>query len=774
MQADLLADEGAAGASRTVMTGRVRAYSYALGLTFWALIIAVLAFRHSQLPSLAEVAPFLALAIAGEELVVLQRQRSGGSVLSFSAAAHVAAAIVIGPTAAAFVAASAVVIVDGLRREAFPHVVINSAMFGSAIWIAGAIFTSIVENGDRLDPAAFPALVALISVRYLVTSTIFAGGTALATGSRFGYVLRAAVVEEIGSAVGEGSLGVLVAVALSRHDWIVLPFLLPLLAALYRSKATLARLQVETDAALQSVASVVDERDPTTAAHSERVAELVRDFTDAIHLPRREADRLIASARFHDLGKIAVDVATLSKEGRLTEAELRSIRSHPRLSARLLAPFHFAREIAGFVELHHERYDGRGYYAVPGPDVPIEAHVLIVADSFDAMTSVRPYRPALSIEEAALELEDKAGTQFHPSVAPAFAAIVRGRSVDEALGEEAVAKLRQAFSTVPTIELPPSAALLQPRPWAVLFAVAALAFIGIPGVPMLGVVCCAVAAAACAVGSTVFDIRLRRRVTRARDALEGGAPPSIALAAAGIGAWSAWLRPSDETTAYAPFVADLGAPREALAEICKLAVRHDRYGEAPLASGGVLLLSRPSRGLVRLAVVLSTQPSPVQRQVVREVFERALLSPPTPDSGPRDASAAERRRRRAHDGLHVMLDVELEIFEDVRRAAGQLIAERVLVDIEERLRALLRATDALVRLGDDRFAISLVVADEEAATRFSERIRGQLERVLVPCRVEAIEPRISIAVGEQMRNDPRFFGLLKEVERAGRPARAVG
>src|SRR5439155_8628740 len=350
-----------------------------------------------------------------------------------------------------------------------------------AIWIAGVVFAALVGAGDQLGPRALPALLALIAVRYLVTSVVFAGGTALATGSRFGYVLRAAVVEEVGSAVGEGSLGVLVAIAIGRHDWVLLPFLFPLFAALYRSKTTLARLQVETDAALQSIAAVIDERDPTTAAHSDRVAEHVADFVRAIQLPRREADRLIAAARFHDLGKIPVYVATQSKEGRRTDAELRNIRSHPRLSARLLAPFQFARDIAGFVELHHERYDGRGYFSVPGTEVPIEGHVLIVADSFDAMTSARPYRSALSVEEAARELEDKAGTQFHPQVAQAFAALVRGRPLVDALGPEAVDELRRSFSAVRTVELPALSSLLQPRPAAALFAVCTLGLVGIDG-----------------------------------------------------------------------------------------------------------------------------------------------------------------------------------------------------------------------------------------------------------------------------------------------------
>jgi len=223
------------------------------------------------------------------------------------------------------------------------------------------------------------------------------------------------------------------------------------------------RLKRETAAALNTFAGVIDERDPNTASHSKRVAEYVERFTAAIELPDREAARLIQAARYHDLGKVVVDESTLSRPGRLSQEELRKIRSHPALSARLLSPFHFAQEIAVYAELHHERYDGRGYYSVPQREIPVEAHVLIAADSFDAMTSARAYRPALSIAEAIQELRDKAGTQFHPLVAQAFAAMLEQRDVHAAMGSAQIASLRAEFSRIAGVQLPRPGAVLRPR-----------------------------------------------------------------------------------------------------------------------------------------------------------------------------------------------------------------------------------------------------------------------------------------------------------------------
>src|SRR5206468_7655104 len=104
------------------------------------------------------------------------------------------------------------------------------------------------------------------------------------------------------------------------------------------------------------------------------------------------------AGRLHDLGKVAVDSTVLRKPDRLDREEWAAVRRHPRLSARLLQRFEPVATQARAVELHHERVDGRGYYGVADEDLPLAAHFLIVADSYDAMTTDRPYRPSVSKE----------------------------------------------------------------------------------------------------------------------------------------------------------------------------------------------------------------------------------------------------------------------------------------------------------------------------------------------------------------------------------------
>jgi putative nucleotidyltransferase with HDIG domain len=228
-----------------------------------------------------------------------------------------------------------------------------------------------------------------------------------------------------------------------EHPWNVVA-LVPVAIAVHHIQSRLNRVQRDTARALETFANIVDERDPSTYRHSLRVAGYVDGLARALRLPFSDIDRLRWAGRLHDLGKVAVDASLLRKRGRLDGAEWAAMRRHPRLSARLLQRFEFVAEQAHAVELHHERMDGGGYYGVGGDELPLASHFLIVADSFDAMTTERPYRPGLSREAALREIECNAGTQFHPAVAKAFVAVQRGFDPVDVLSAEELVEIRGA------------------------------------------------------------------------------------------------------------------------------------------------------------------------------------------------------------------------------------------------------------------------------------------------------------------------------------------
>jgi hypothetical protein len=734
------------------MDGRLRTYSYCIGTIFWVALVARLALDPSALSSnIAKLAPLVAVAVAGEELVLRNRGDGDDAALSLSAVAHVAAAVLLMPTVAALTAALGVLISDGLRRDGRQYVLVNSAMFGGSTWVAASVFRHFAGPDVRWTLSVIPLLCVLITVRYLATSFVFAGGLAAMGAGSFHGLAGHAVVEEIPSAVGEGSLGVLVAFAFGANP-VLLPFLLPLLGALFFARSNLERLRRETQQALQAMADVIDARDPSTTEHSERVAELVGRFAAALDLPRRESERLVAAARFHDLGKIAVDIRTLAAAERLTEAEIAQIQMHPRLSAQLLHPFSFAREISEFAALHHERWDGHGYFGVEGREVPIEAHVLVAADSYDAMTSSRPYRPALKPAEAAAELLDKAGAQFHPLVARAFAALLGGEPLSARLSKDELEELRQSFSRVRVAALPSREVLADPRLLTMIAMVPTLISVGIPDVPA------GVSVAFAAVTACVFcywiatQLLIARRRARAAARIAAKASPHLVLAAAGFAGWVAFASADGEDIHETAWD---GVPEADVREL-RSWLRLGAVEQVKRFSSGTWAMRSPQLedgGWIVLG--LERRPRGYELEFARWLAPAILGTlrqrPPV--------------RPRTIEGERALALVELRAFDRLRRGAGQLVAERVVAEVERQIRSVLRASDAVLRLSDDVFAVSMIIGDT-ALEQLEQRLEEAVATVAVPQRLARLQPRVVVALAAEAHRMPD----LAEVERRLLPA----
>jgi HD domain-containing protein/diguanylate cyclase with GGDEF domain len=637
-------------------------------------------------------------------------------------------------------------------------VLINSAMFGSSIWIAGECYHLAGGTSSFAGLGALLPLLALVSSRYLLTTFVYVVGAALSSGRRPVELFGDVVVEDLGPAVGEGSLGILLAFGLSAPGHlVVVPFLAPLLVALYRSKATLEQLKEETAKALESLAHVIDARDFSTSEHTERVTAYVERFLEFVDLPERKRERIVSAAKFHDLGKIAVDVATLSRAGRLAPNELDAIRRHPRLSAFLLSPFHFARQMAHLVELHHERYDGQGYYGVPGSEIPVEAHVLIAADSFDAMTSARPYRPALSIEDAAAELLDKAETQFHPLVARAFAAMVLEQRLEDALRADEITALRQAFGRIGApARFSALRGLFDARGVTVSSAITAMILVSLDFVPRWLAAGFALAAAVAGARWLVALVRTRRREQLMLDRLAEGDRPERALAAAGIPGWLAWLGSDAGRIRYHVVSVDAlaGVPADVLGETCRLAARHESSAELDLSTGGWLQLRDFGGSELRLALGLERRPTRVEQHLLGVFVAR--LRPP--DLEPHVEPARAEQRAQLPTRRAVFL-VDLDAFDQIRVVAGQLVAERLVDDAERRLRELLRSDDSVSRIGDDKFGVAVLVPDELSLDVVRRRIAALLGAVPVPHGASPIVPQIVGAFGKEIERMPELVTL---------------
>ena len=166
----------------------------------------------------------------------------------------------------------------------------------------------------------------------------------------------------------------------------------------------------------------LEAKDAYTRGHSMRVANYSIEIARALGLDQDQIDTIALGAELHDVGKIGVSESVLHKEGKLSEAEYRHIMEHTVIGARILGPL--MRDAPGalaIVRSHHERVDGTGFPdGLKGDAIPFEARLVSVADAFDAMTSVRPYRPSLTVKEAMRELEEGIGIQFDGGVVRAF------------------------------------------------------------------------------------------------------------------------------------------------------------------------------------------------------------------------------------------------------------------------------------------------------------------------------------------------------------------
>jgi hypothetical protein len=179
--------------------------------------------------------------------------------------------------------------------------------------------------------------------------------------------------------------------------------------------------------ALEQLAASLEARDPYTHGHSRRVARYATMIARRMGLAQAEVGRIRAAAAMHDVGKIETPIAVLHKPGRLTDAEFDAIKRHPVDGARLVARVGDD-ELTAIVRHHHERLDGTGYpEGLTGSGIPLGARIIAVADTFDAITSERPYRPAKA-HKAALEiLRREAGKQLDPDAVSAFCTVYFGR-----------------------------------------------------------------------------------------------------------------------------------------------------------------------------------------------------------------------------------------------------------------------------------------------------------------------------------------------------------
>jgi diguanylate cyclase (GGDEF)-like protein/putative nucleotidyltransferase with HDIG domain len=399
------------------------AYGLAVSTVFWALLLDAPAANATELL-------LLALCAAAGALATVFR-RSPRIVPTYAVA--VTALLVAGPALSCLgggicaVAARTRVPV-GSHRRVLARVGFRASREILALALAALGFAWVgVSTESLLGPLAVHAAI------YALAHALLVGLARLGIGARARYrtLLRNAAIGLPGSAVGM-MLGWAASVAFLQ------PAARPLLVAagalvsvwavqrthrerqtmLCKHSAQLTSIQREVSRAL---ARTMEERDPQTQDHLNRVHRLCVGVAKSLELSNPELETLASAALLHDIGKVAIPEAILSKPGRLTEEEMERVKRHPIVGAEIVEGLPFQHALAPIIRYHHERWDGGGYPdGLEGSEIPLGARILAAVDCYDALTTDRPYRKALSHREGVAHMTRESGRTFDPEVVDAL------------------------------------------------------------------------------------------------------------------------------------------------------------------------------------------------------------------------------------------------------------------------------------------------------------------------------------------------------------------
>lgn len=364
-----------------------------------------------------------------------------GSTVSLAFSLHYAAVLLGGPVVGAIVALFSTLSPQDIAEHKQVHrVVFNAAQMVLSALIAGATYLALggsplygqaagIEQGTWLL-AALGAALSLAATNFILVGLAIALSAHMSILNVWRLGLRSYIVSFGALTLLGMVLARLIVVAgVFGVVLLIVPFLVA--RQTFQVYRELAQAYKET---VTSLVTLVEAKDPYTRGHSERVALYVRDMAEEVGLPEARIQSLELAALLHDVGKVGIPTTTLLKPGPLTDEEFEQVRLHPLTASSILSDIRLLEGVVPLIEAHHERLDGSGYpYGLTEDEFPVEAKILAVADSFDAMTSNRAYRPALDYQAACDELLRCAGSKLDKGCVEALMARVTTERVAEVL-----------------------------------------------------------------------------------------------------------------------------------------------------------------------------------------------------------------------------------------------------------------------------------------------------------------------------------------------------
>ncbi|MDW5298804.1 MAG: HD-GYP domain-containing protein [Sedimentibacter sp.] len=402
----------------------IKLYAYISALSFIAFMLMIYLIKTYTIKDYVLLVVFSVLSAVAETFLILLPKIGGVSVsftLIFSAI------LLTNPLTTAIIAAAGVAFrcpyVDGRGRvHIFNNPIYKSIFNISQYFINGGIAGIAYIAVDKVVNFGFeffnPLAGTISLIVYLSLNTLFmAQLMSILLKEKMLDIWKDIFFAMMMNVVLVSLLGIIIAFSYNSYGiGGILLFFIPLIFARYTFKLYIDMRKNYFDT-MNVLVRAIEASDPYTSGHSIRVSVYSESIAKQLGLPQNKIDLIKSAALLHDIGKIGIDKNILNKNGKLDKEEFDTIKTHPAIGATIISDLSYLANLADIIKHHHERNDGKGYPdGLSHDEIPLETSILIIADSFDAMTTNRPYRHSLSLDVALSEIKLNAGTQFNPDI----------------------------------------------------------------------------------------------------------------------------------------------------------------------------------------------------------------------------------------------------------------------------------------------------------------------------------------------------------------------
>ena len=341
-----------------------------------------------------------------------------------------ASLIIFGPPTAIIVTFISIFnIREFIKRVPYYKHLFNAGQYLVSMGIASLVFKVIYDQNitNFFDTKNIAYILAAAYIFFFLNTILTAGAISISEGANFVNVWIFNFAWLIPFHLFLAAMAIAISFLYKQYGEFTLLFTsLPLMIAQYTYLLRVKERQALLNSILQIV-KIMEAKDKYTAGHSVRVAEYSEKIARKMKLNEYDSELLVNLANLHDLGKIQVDLSVLNKPGSFSKADWEEVKKHPLVGYNIVKEITFLKSEASAILHHHERMDGKGYPdGIKGDEISLYAKILMVADSYDAMTTDRPYRLALTTQEAIDELKRNSGTQFDPKVCSIMVELLEG------------------------------------------------------------------------------------------------------------------------------------------------------------------------------------------------------------------------------------------------------------------------------------------------------------------------------------------------------------